>query len=113
MIKTFKHAIDGLIWAFKNERNLKIHTVAAVFVFGLGLYLDIKTQYWIALFLCVGVVISAELINTAIEKTLDLLHPQISDKVKIIKDISAGAVLVLSIVAVVVGCLVFGKYLWG
>lgn len=110
MRKTFKHAIDGLIWAIKHERNLKIHFIAALIVCLTGFYLDISTSHWIVLILCIGMVISAELLNTAIEKTLDLLHPEISEKVKIIKDISAGAVLILSIIAAIVGCLVFWSY---
>jgi diacylglycerol kinase len=106
MLQTFKHAIAGIIWAFKKERNLKIHAVAAVLVCLLGLYFEVTNYEWIVLLLCIGLVISAELFNTAIEKTLDLLHPQIDTKVKIIKDISAGAVFVLSIVAVIVGFVV-------
>jgi diacylglycerol kinase len=111
MLKTFKYAINGLIWAFKNERNLKIHSVAAVIVCLTGIYLNINSYDWVILLLCIGLVISAELLNTAIEKTLDIVHPQISDKVKIIKDISAGAVLVLSLMAAIVGVVVLGKYL--
>jgi len=111
MLQTFKHAFDGIIWAFRNERNLKIHAVSAVLVSALGLYLQVSTTDWVILLICIGMVISAELLNTAIEKILDLLHPQISDKVKIIKDISAGAVLILSIIAAIVGALVFVKYL--
>jgi len=110
MRKTFKHAIDGITWAFRHERNLKIHSVVAVCVCIAGFYLHITLIHWSVLLICIGMVISAELLNTAIEKTLDLLHPQISDKGKIIKDISAGAVLVLSITAAVVGCVVLGSY---
>lgn len=111
MIKTFKHAIDGIVWAFKNERNLKIHLLAATLVCLTGAYLNINHNHWVILLICIGLVLSAELFNTAIEKTLDLLHPEISDKVKVIKDISAGAVLVLSVTAAVIGCLVLSQYL--
>jgi len=111
MLKTFKHAIDGILWAFRNERNLKIHGVFATLVCVLGFILNINRNDWVALLLCIAMVISAELINTAIEKTLDLLHPQMSDKVKIIKDIRAGSVLILSIIAAVIGGVVFVGYL--
>ena len=107
MLKSFRHAIDGILWAFRNERNLKIHGVFAILVCVLGFILNINRNDWVVLLLCIAMVLSAELLNTAIEKTLDLLHPQMSDKVKIIKDISAGTVLILSIIAAVIGVVVF------
>ncbi len=111
MLKSFRHAIDGILWAFRNERNLKIHGVFAILVCVLGFILNINRNDWVVLLLCIAMVLSAELLNTAIEKTLDLLHPQMSDKVKIIKDISAGTVLILSIIAAVIGVVVFYGYL--
>ena len=111
MVKSFKHAVNGIIWAFKNERNMKIHGAITVLVLISGFVLKINQLDWIILILCIGLVLAAELINTAIEKTLDLLHPQHSRKVKVIKDVSAGAVLILSFIAAVIGVVVFVGYL--
>ncbi len=111
MVKSFKHAVNGIIWAFKNERNMKIHGAITVLVLISGFVLKINKLDWIILILCIGLVLAAELINTAIEKTLDLLHPQHSRKVKVIKDVSAGAVLILSFIAAVIGVVVFVGYL--
>ncbi|MFT5725094.1 MAG: diacylglycerol kinase [Bacteroidia bacterium] len=111
MLQTFKNAFSGLWWAIKSERNMKIHFVAIVVVCFSGFYFKIAQSEWAALVICIGLVISTELLNTAIEKMMDLMHPESSPKVKVIKDVAAGAVLFASISTVIVAILVFHKYI--
>ncbi len=107
LIKAFKHAINGLIIAFGNERNLKIHAVIALVTCILGLLLDITGTEWVAIMVCIALVITAELANTAIEKTMNFLHPSYHESVKTIKDIAAGMVLFAALCAGIVGLIIF------
>lgn len=107
-----KHAANGIRHTLRNERNLKIHALATVAVMVAGVVYRITTLEWAIILLCVGGVWAAELLNTAIEAAVDLaigdtLHPL----AKIAKDAAAGAVLVLSIVASIVGMLIFVPYI--
>ena len=72
-----------------------------------GLILQINPLSWAILMICIGVVISSELINTAIETTVDIAMPEINEKAKYAKDIAAGAVLFSAIIAVIVGLIIF------
>lgn len=109
--KAFEFAFTGLIHGFKKETHLKIHMLAALSVVAAGLFFKITQTEWIFLIACCVMVISAELINTAIERTCDLITQETNSQIKYIKDVSAGAVLALCIGSVVVGCLIFFKYL--
>ena len=107
MILSFKHAFDGIIGGLKNEPNMMIHysAVVLVIVFGITLRLSV-TEWCICLILC-GLVIALELVNTAIEATVDLVTLEYDERAKLAKDTAAGAVLVAAIVAAVVGGLIF------
>lgn len=106
-IKSLSHAIRGVFLALKSERNLQIHAVVAVLVCIAGVVFGISRWEWCILFICFALVIAAEMANTAIEKMLNFIHPDKHDAVRDIKDIAAGMVLVTSIIAVIVGILVF------
>lgn len=110
LAESFRHAADGFIETVKAERNMKIHCAAtvtvAVFAFALGLTAAEKA---VLLMLC-GLVITAELFNTAIENAVDLASPQYSDTARRAKDTAAAAVLAVSIVAAAVGIIVFLPY---
>ncbi len=110
-INAFGFAFSGLFAAIKTEAHLKIHLVATTVVIAAGLYFKVNKVDWLAIIICCGAVITAELFNSAIEKLCDVVSPQLNPKIKIIKDISAAAVLVLSITSVVVALLVFFNYL--
>src|SRR4051794_12482770 len=90
----FKYALVGLWHIVKVEQNARIHLATAVLVMVAGLVLGLTGGELAAIFFAVILVFLAEVLNTAIEKTLDLIEPQFSDKVAIIKDMAAGAVLV-------------------
>ena len=107
IIKAFNAAIEGIIYTFKFERNMKIHIFVMILVIIAGVILKINKYEWIACILCFAIVISGELFNTAIETVVDMVMPYKNDKAKIAKDIAAGAVLTLAIGAAVIGVIIF------
>lgn len=107
-----RFAISGIIIAFKEERNFKIHTALAVLAIFAATLLRCSLQEWIIIILCIGMVMAAEILNTAIENTMDWLDPQYNKYVKKVKDLAAGAVLVMSVAVALVGLLIFVPKLW-
>lgn len=110
-VLSFKYALEGIFSALKTEPNLKFHFLAGVMVIILGWFFMISTLEWIIIITMMGLVISLELTNTAIEAMVDYLIPNIHPVAKKVKDISAGAVLVASLTALIIGLLVFLPYL--
>lgn len=106
-LKGFLYAFNGLTVFFANERNGRIQLLIAIVVVLLGLLLPVTTMEWIVLLTCIGFVLSLEMINSAIEKLCNLVHPEYNAAVKIIKDISAGAVLWVSAVSLIIGIIIF------
>lgn len=106
-ILSFKYAFKGVWQAIKLEANFRIHIVAAVLVLILSYICKLSAMEWLIVILTIGAVMSAELFNSAIEKFVDLIHPEIGEKAGLIKDISAGAVLILAIAAAVIGFIIF------
>lgn len=107
LISSFNYAISGVIQALKSEPNMKVHFIIAFIVLFLSLLFNFSRVELIIILLTIGMVITAEMINTAIEKTVDLVTDDYHPLAKIAKDVAAGAVLVSSIIAVVVGYLLF------
>src|SRR3990167_10690987 len=105
--KSFGYALEGIVYSFKKGTHFKIHVVAAIVVVILGLIYAISTLEWLAVILISSAVISAETANTSIEETCDLLHPNIHPRAKLAKHCAAGAVLILSIAAVIIGLMIF------
>lgn len=110
LIDSFNNAVDGIISAIKSERNMKIHICAAIAVFTMSMFYDITKTEFIIVCIAVAMVIVSELFNTAIEELVDLVTTGYHPKVKIIKDVSAGAVLAAAFFAVVVGYFVFFEH---
>ena len=108
--KSFGYAFKG-IKAALSQRNLKIHVSSACIVIALGFFFQITTIEWCIISLCVGLVIALEMINTTIESIVDFVSPDFNEKAGKIKDIAAGAVLVVSISALLCGILIFRKYI--
>lgn len=106
-LKSFKYAFSGLGKVMLSERNLQLHAVAAITVVGFGFYYHITATEWCLITLSIAIVFSAEMFNTAIEKWIDFVHPQQHKTVGFVKDVAAGAVLVLAIAAAVVGLIIF------
>ena len=84
----------------------------AVVVTAVGLWLGLDRQDWSILAITIGAVLVGETVNTAVEALVDLLSPQFHEQAKVAKDVAAGAVLLLSIAAIIVGLLVLGPPLW-
>lgn len=106
-MKGFRYAINGLITAFTSELNLKIHAIATLLVLLAGWYFEITAIEWVVVVLAIGLVISSEMINTAIEYFVDLVSPEIHPTAGKIKDISAGAVLMAALAAFIAGMIIF------
>ncbi len=105
--KSFAYAFNGLAILWK-EPNAKIHALATVLVIGLGIFRNIGRQQWMALVLAIALVWITEALNTSIEKLCDYccdhkIHPTI----KVVKDVSAAAVLLAAIASVIIAILVF------
>lgn len=111
-ILSFKYASDGFWTALREEPNLVFHLFAAVVVLLLGFLLNISKLEWIILVFAIGLVISIELTNTAIEAVVDSFTKDIHPGAKKAKDIAAAAVLVVSIAALLIGLLIFLPYLY-
>ncbi|WP_054956658.1 diacylglycerol kinase family protein [Paenibacillus dakarensis] len=103
----FTFAVQGIIHAFKAERNMKIHTAAAIMVIIAGMLFGLTPMRWMFLALAITLVISAELLNTAVEAVVDLVSPDEHPLARIAKDTAAGAVLITALFAVIVGVVVF------
>lgn len=106
-LKGFVYAFNGLVVFFRHERNGRLQLVLAVVVVLLGLLFSVSTWEWIILLVCIASVLSLEMINSAIEKLCNLVHPKYHPAVKVIKDISAGAVLWASVISGIIGVIVF------
>ncbi|WP_139365088.1 diacylglycerol kinase family protein [Litchfieldia alkalitelluris] len=112
LVKSFEYAINGLKNAILKERNLQIHLVLSILVILLSFYCKIAIDDWIIVIIMIGGVIVLELINTAIERVVDLVTTDFHPLAKLAKDVSAAAVLVFSFIAVIVGILIFTPYLF-
>lgn len=106
----FKYAFSGIIHCIKNGRNMRIHTVAAMYVLIFARFFDLSRESYILLLLTIGGVISAEAVNTAIEELCDKVSKEFHPLIKFSKDAAAGAVLILAIFAVITGIILFGNF---
>ncbi len=109
--KSLGHALDGLAYAVAHERNFRIELFIAVLVLVLIFLFKIKNWEAIVLILMIMWVLIAELINTVLERIVDILKPRIHPYARLIKDLMAGAVLISSLVAIIVGLIIFYPYL--
>jgi diacylglycerol kinase len=103
----FANAFNGLRLAMATQIHMQIHTVVALLVVLLAWWLEVSLTEWCLLLLCIGLVISFELVNTAIETYCDYATPERHPQIGKVKDIAAAAVLVSAMVAAVVGCIIF------
>jgi diacylglycerol kinase (ATP) len=106
-LKSFVYAWEGIVSFFRREHNAQIHLAATVLVLVLSVTLGINKWEAIAVVFSIAFVWITEMINTAIEKTIDFISIEKHPQIKLVKDIAAGAVLIASIAAVIVGCFVF------
>lgn len=111
-VQSFRHAFRGLRISIMEEHNVRIHLGATILVFVFGFFLRVSLMEWIALIISIALVWAMELINSSIERICDFISPKKDDTIKNIKDISAAAVLVVSLSSAIVGLLIFLPKLW-
>lgn len=104
---SFKHALDGVIHAFKTQPNFKVHIVLSLIVIYMGSLLNISLIEWIIIVMTITLGLVIELINTSIEAVVDLATDKWHHFAKIAKDVSAGAMLVYATGSVIIACLIF------
>jgi len=109
-IKSFKYAFEGVHYAFKNDQNLLVHLVVAFLVINASIALRVSPYEMAILGLTMMMVITAEMINSAIEKMVDLITKEHRQEAKIAKDVAAGMVLVTAFAAAIIGTLIFFPY---
>ena len=106
-LKSIRYAFKGALLLLKTEASIQIQFVIAALVTFAGFYFNISYIEWILQILAIGLVMSLEGINTAIEKMADFIHPEHDNKIGFIKDISAGAVFFAAFVAVLAGLIIY------
>ena len=113
-IRSFKYAIEGFLHCVKYERNFRVHLIVTTFVIVLAAILELSIYEILTLSVTIALVLICEMINTAIERTIDAIreldereNPDIDKLRKIGKDVAAGAVFISSIFAVIVGIVIF------
>lgn len=110
-LKSFKVAFEGIKTLFCNEINFRIHIVVMSIAITLCLAFEVSAYEWIAVLILIGSVLGAEAFNTCIEYICNFISPEYHVMIKKIKDIAAAAVLMASIIAVIVGCIIFIPYI--
>lgn len=109
--KSFGYSIDGLKYAYKFEQSMLIHVIATIFVIVVNFFLKVKGIEWLITLLAIGMVLSAELINTAIEAVVDLVTLEIHPLAKIAKDCASAATFILAMMAAAIGIIIYGPYI--
>lgn len=112
LIKSFQHAFCGILTSFVIGRNIKVHYIAALAAILGGLYFGISKVEFLIILLVSTQVICLEMVNTAIERTVDLVTVEYHLYAKIAKDVAAGAVLVAAIFATIIGGIIFLPYIF-
>lgn len=111
MIKSFNFAVSGLIDILKTQRNARIIFILGTVAIIMGIHFKISTAEFLIIILTIGMVFMAEIFNTMVEETHNLFSEEFDPKIKLIKDMAAGAVLVSAIISLVVGYFIFIKRL--
>lgn len=109
--KSFGYAFEGIWTGIRKERNMRIHCLAVILVTAAGTFFGLTSAEWCICLLLFGMVISLELVNTAVEAVVDLVTEERKPLAKIAKDTAAGAVLFTAVMAVIIGCIIFIPHL--
>ncbi len=110
-LNSFKYALNGIKILFKEEHNARIHLFASVLAISISLILNIGLYEWLWIISAIILVIFAETLNTAIENLCDFINPEQHEMIKRIKDLSAAAVLLVSILALIIALFIWGSNL--
>ncbi len=107
LIDSFNYAVSGIIIALKTEKNMRIHYLIAILVITLSLFFDFSRTEFLLLLFAISLVVVAEMVNTALERVIDLITQEYHPLARLVKDVAAGAVLIAAINSIVVGYLLF------
>ncbi|MCA9082176.1 MAG: diacylglycerol kinase family protein [Planctomycetaceae bacterium] len=108
-----RSALCGLWLALRTERNLRLHGVAAIVAMAMLVWLGGTAAEWGVLILTITLVVATEVLNSSIERLVDLVSPDWNDQAGQVKDIAAGGVLLTALASIAVGIILFGPKLWG
>lgn len=108
--RNFQDAFRGLVYTFRYELSFRIQSVIGIIALFMAFYLPLRLYEKVVIILLVAVVLILELINSVVERIMDLFKPRIDHAAKIIKDIMAGAVLVACLIAAILGTIIFLPY---
>ena len=106
-IKSVGFALRGALLLIKTESSIKIQVFIALVMTALGFFFDISHTEWILQIFAIGLVLGIEGMNTAVEKIADFIHPEFHEKIGFIKDIAAGAVMMVSIASAIIGMIIY------
>jgi len=106
-IKSLEYALSGIKLLISTEDNMKLHVLLVIIMSFLGIYFELSATEWLIQILTVAGVLSLEAINTTIEKLADFIHPEYHEKIKIIKNLAAGAVLIYALASLAVGIVIY------
>lgn len=110
---SFRHAAAGIAFTFKHERNFQIHCFISVLAAAAGIYFHISAFEWVIVLILIAGMLSLELMNTAVEKTVDLVSKEYRPLAKAAKDAAAGSVLVFAILSFILGLVIFLPKIFG
>ncbi len=111
IVKKFAYAFAGLHAGWQSESSFRFQVVIGALVILAGLFFGISRFEWLFVSLAIGMVLSLEMINTVLEKFLDIVNPELDERVRKVKDMAAGVVFIASMTATVIGVLVFIPYI--
>ncbi len=110
-LRSWSYSMDGLIYAYRYEQSMLIHVIVTIAVIITNIVLKVSAMHWLITMLAIGMVLAAELINTAIEAVVDMVTLEIHPLAKIAKDCGSAATFVLSMMAAVMGLVVYIPYI--
>ncbi|RZS90485.1 diacylglycerol kinase family protein [Aquimarina brevivitae] len=110
-VKGFGYAFKGAFLLLKTEPSIQVQALIAIGITVAGFYFDITKTEWILQIFAIGLVMSIEGLNTAVEEIADFVHPDFHDKIGLIKDVSAGAVFIAAVIAVIIALIIYIPYL--
>jgi undecaprenol kinase len=111
LLESFSFAINGIRTAIMAERNMRIHLFSSVIVIGCSIFFSISTTEWLIVLILIGGMFALELVNSGIERVVDLVTEEYHPFAKQAKDLAAGAVFIYAVVSVVIGIVIFLPYI--
>jgi diacylglycerol kinase len=105
--RSFKYSFDGLAYAIRDEQSILVMIVVTFLALILGIVLKISVLEWLLIFISIGLVLGTELLNTSIEASMDLVSPKYNELAKVAKDTASASVFIYSLIAFIIGSLVF------